>query len=131
MLLAFDTNKVLFTFEGFLPLNLFTLNNKATALETQLRYKEKYLNHYGAERVRKHGTVIKSVAKILNIFLSFRPWQWANIGIPFSKTAIMSIRKSLECKTKAWRMNSQQNRALAPVKMLYGSLSLNPNIGSL
>ena len=73
MLLAFDTNKVLFTFEGFLPLNLFTLNNKATALETQLRYKEKYLNHYGAERVRKHGTVIKSVAKILNIFLSFRP----------------------------------------------------------
>ena len=69
MLLAFDTNKVLFTFEGFLPLNLFTLNNKATALETQLRYKEKYLNQNGAERVRKHDTVIKSVAKILNIFV--------------------------------------------------------------
>ena len=80
------------------------------------------------EKVRKHDTVMKNVAKILYILLSFWPWFWANIGIP---SAIMSTWRSLECKWKAWQIKFQQNGALAAEKMLYSSLSLDPDIGSL
>ena len=112
------------------------LKNKATALETQLRYIEMYLEHYGAysrtvEIVRKHDTVMKNVVKILYILMSFWPWFWPNIGISYSKSPIMRTRKSLECKRKPWRIKFQQNVPLAAVKTLYSSLSFDPEIGSL
>ena len=74
---------------------------------------------------------MKNVTKIFYILLSFWPRFWANIGMPYSKSAIMSTCKSLECKRKAWRIKFQQNGALAAVKTLYGSLSLDPDIVSL
>ena len=79
------------------------------------------------ERAKKHDTVMKNVAKILYILLSFWLRFWANIGLPYSKSAIMSTRKSLECKTKAWRIKFQQYRTLAAVKTLYSSLNLDPD----
>ena len=75
------------------------------------------------ERAKKHDTVMKNVAKILYILLSFWLRFWANIGLPYSKSAIMSTRKSLECKTKAWRIKFQQYRTLAAVKR-YTALSI-------
>ena len=83
------------------------------------------------ERVSKHDTVIKNVAKILHIFLPFWPRFWTNIGIPYSKSAIINMQKSLDCKRKVWQINLQQNGALAAVKLLYTSFSLDPDIGSL
>ena len=88
------------------------LKNKATTLKTKLRYIEMHLEHYGAYRriaeiVRKHDTVMKNVAKILYILMSFWPWFWANIGISYGKSAIMSTRKSLVCKRKPWRIKFQ------------------------
>ena len=83
------------------------------------------------ERVRKHNIVMKNVTKFFYILLSFWPQFWANIGMPYSKSAIMSTCKSLECKRKAWWIKFQQNGALAAVKTLYSSLSLDPDIVSL
>ena len=68
----------------------------------------------------------------LKLFYPIRPQFWANIGIPYSKSAIMRTRKSLECKRKALRIKFQKTGTIATVKTLpkslYSSLNLEPDI---
>ena len=64
-----------------------------------------------------------------------RPQFWGNIGIPYSKSAIMRTQKSLKCKRKALQIKFQQNGTFAKVKTLpkslYSTLNWDPDIGSL
>ena len=103
------------------------------------RYGEKILK--GKKKQKELDDIIKGLTLITDtsicptlvspIRLRFR----ANIGIPYSKSAIMRTWKSLECKRKTFRINFQQNGAFATVKTLpkssHSSLNLDHDIGSL
>ena len=62
--------------------------------------------------MRKGFTVMTNTTIGLTLFSCIRPQFWVNIGIPYSKSAIMTTRKSLECKRKALRIKFQQNGPL-------------------
>ena len=80
--------------------------------------------------VRKHDAVMKKVAKILFILLSFDP-DFGLIQGYHIANQLSWARESLECKREAWPIKFQQNGFLATVKTLYSSLSLKSDIDSL